>query len=45
MIVAAAFIIGGYFSSRWAVNMNPNVLKKIFGIIMLVGGLKLVFSK
>lgn len=45
MIVAAAFILGGYFSSRWAVNMDPKVLKKIFGVIMLIGGLKLAFSK
>ena len=45
MIVAAAFILGGYFSSRWAVNLDAKTLKKIFGLIMLVGGMKLVFSK
>jgi uncharacterized membrane protein YfcA len=45
MIVAAAFILGGYFSSKWAVNLDPRMLKKIFGIIMLLGGVKLVFSK
>ena len=45
MIVAAAFILGGYFSSKWAVNLDSTTLKKIFGFIMLIGGLKLVLSK
>ena len=35
MIIAAAFIIGGYLGSRWAVNVDARTLKKIFGFIML----------
>ena len=45
MIVAAAFILGGYFSSKWAVNLDAKMLKKIFGLVMLVGGVKLVVGK
>ena len=28
MIIAAAFIIGGYFGSRWAVTVDARILKK-----------------
>ena len=43
MLIAAAFIVGGYFGSRWAVKVDAQMLKKIFGVIMLIGGLKLIF--
>ena len=43
MIIAIAFILGGYFGSRWAVAVDARMLKKIFGVIMLIGGLKLIF--
>ena len=44
MIIAATFIIGGYLGSQWAVKMDTRVLKRIFGAVMLLGGLKLVFK-
>jgi len=45
LIISLAFIIGGYFSSKWAVNIDEKTLKKVFGIMLLLGGLKLIFSK
>jgi uncharacterized protein len=45
IVISLAFIIGGYFSSKWAVNMDPKLLKKIFGLILLIGGVKLIFTK
>ncbi|MBC8464658.1 MAG: sulfite exporter TauE/SafE family protein [Bacteroidetes bacterium] len=44
MIIAATFIIGGYLGSQWAVKMDPRVLKKVFGAVMLLGGLKLIIK-
>ena len=44
MIIAATFIIGGYLGSRWAVTIDARTLKKIFGVIMVIGGLKLIFK-
>ena len=44
MIIAVTFIIGGYLGSRWAVTVDARTLKKIFGVIMLIGGLKLIFK-
>ena len=44
MIIAVTFIIGGYLGSRWAVTVDARTLKKIFGVIMLIGALKLIFK-
>jgi uncharacterized membrane protein YfcA len=45
LIISMAFIIGGYLSSKWAVNVDAKTLKKVFGILLLVGGVKLIFGK
>ena len=45
LIISIAFIIGGYFSSKWALTVEPKTLKKVFGLMLLVGGLKLIFTK
>ena len=45
MIIAVTFIIGGYFGSRYAVVLKPEILKRVFGVVMLVGALKMIFSK
>ena len=44
-IIATAFVISGYFGSKYAVNLRPEVLRRIFGVVMLLGALKLIFSK
>ena len=44
LLIAAAFVIGGYFGSRWAVTVDARLLKKIFGLVMLLGGLKLLLK-
>jgi len=45
LVIATTFIIGGYFGSKVAMQISPITLKKIFGIIMLVVSIKLIFSK
>ena len=45
LIISVAFIIGGYLSSKWAVIVDAKTLKKVFGIILLIGGFKLIFGK
>jgi hypothetical protein len=39
------FILGGYIGSRFAVNLKPDLLRRIFGVIMLFGALKMILSK
>ena len=45
MILAATFLIGSYFGSKLAINIPQPVLKKIFGVLLLLVAAKMLFSK
>ena len=45
LIIATTFIIGGYFGAKFAVGVSPTVLKKIFGAVLLVAAIKMIFGK
>ncbi len=43
LIIAAAFVVGGFFGSKIAVNINQQHMKKIFGIILIIVAIKMIF--
>lgn len=44
IIIAAAFIIGGYLGSKLSLTyISEAMMKKVFGIIMLIAAIKMVF--
>ncbi len=44
MIIAVTFIIGGYVGSRLTIGfISESTLKKIFGVLMLIGAIKMIF--
>jgi uncharacterized protein len=45
MIIACAFFIGGYFGAKYAVKVPQDLLKKIFGVFLLLVALKTIFWK
>ncbi len=45
IVVSAAFIIGGYFGSKIALDIPIEILKKIFGIVLIVIALNFIFGK
>jgi uncharacterized membrane protein YfcA len=45
LIVSALFIIGGYLGSKFALQIDQKTLKKIFGVMMLIVAIKLIFTK
>lgn len=45
LIIAATFIIGGYFGSKFAVSVSPTLLKKIFGAVLFIAAIKMIFGK
>jgi hypothetical protein len=45
LILAAAFIIGSYFGSKLALSIPQPLLKKIFGVLLLLVAAKMLFSK
>jgi uncharacterized protein len=45
IIISLIFVIGGYFGSKIAVHIDQKMLKKIFGLILLIIAGKMIFGK
>ncbi|MCF8303304.1 MAG: sulfite exporter TauE/SafE family protein [Bacteroidales bacterium] len=45
MIIAVAFFVGGYFGSKLALMIPVDNLRKIFGFVLLVIAIHIIFSK
>jgi uncharacterized membrane protein YfcA len=45
LILAAAFLVGSYFGSKLALNLPQPLLKKIFGVLLLLVAAKMLLSK
>lgn len=43
LIVASAFVLGGYFGSKLALNIDQLLLKRLFGILLLFVAIRLIF--
>tara|TARA_R110002050_G_scaffold263065_1_gene403457 strand:+ start:17827 stop:18213 length:387 start_codon:yes stop_codon:yes gene_type:complete len=43
LIVAAAFVLGGYFGSKISLGLDQVLIKRIFGVLMLFVSVKLIF--
>ena len=45
VIVSILFIIGGFIGSKIALQIDQRMLKKVFGFLMLIVAIKLIFTK
>jgi hypothetical protein len=45
VIIAVAFMAGGYFGSLIALKLPETLMKKIFGILLILVALRMIFSK
>jgi uncharacterized membrane protein YfcA len=43
LLIAAAFVIGGYLGSKLSLTINQLTLKRIFGALMLIVAIRLIF--
>ena len=44
LIIGATFVVGGYLGSKLTLGfISEGMLKKIFGAVMLIGGIKMMF--
>jgi len=41
-IMAAAFVIGGWLGSKWALSLPEVVVKRIFAVILFYSGIKMM---
>jgi uncharacterized membrane protein YfcA len=44
-LVCLGFFIGGLFGARWATQINPATLRRLFGVALLISALKMILSK
>jgi len=44
-ILAVFFFIGGYFGSKFALNIPQNIVKKSFAVFIILVGVKMFFGK
>lgn len=44
LIVAIAFVLGGYFGSKLALKISPSIVKLVFGLIMAFVSYKMILS-
>lgn len=44
-IIAVFFVVGGYIGSKFAIQIDQKVLKKVFGVALLLVAGKLLFEK
>lgn len=42
-IIAISFVVGGYFGSKLSLGLSELMLKRIFGVLMLVMAIRLIF--
>ena len=45
IILAIFFLVGSYFGSKLALTLSQNVHKKIFGVLLLLVAIRMLFSK
>src|SRR5579871_4151491 len=45
MIIAAAFIIGGWFGSKMAIQLPEATVRRIFAVTMMLVAVRMMFSK
>lgn len=44
-IIAVAFVAGSWMGSKGALALSPETVKKLFGGVMIVAAIKLIFGK
>jgi uncharacterized membrane protein YfcA len=45
LIISATFVVGAYFGSKLSLSVKPEMVKKVFGGLMIIAAIKLIFGK
>ncbi|PIF05285.1 MAG: permease [Draconibacterium sp.] len=45
LILALAFVIGAYLGSHFSITLPDRTLRRIFGVLMILIAIKMIFSK
>lgn len=45
LVLSLTFVIGAYLGSHISINLSDKLLRKLFGILMIVVAVKMIFTK
>ena len=45
LVLSLTFVVGAYFGSNLSLNISDRTLRRIFGVLMIVMAVKMIFSK
>ena len=45
LLIAAGFLVGGYFGGLWAQHLSEIVLRRVFGTLLVMIGIRLLLSR
>ena len=45
LILSLTFVLGAYLGSVFSINISDKILRRLFGVLMLVIAIKMIFSK
>ena len=45
LVLSLTFVVGAYFGSKLTINISDRALRRMFGVLLIVMALKMIFSK
>jgi hypothetical protein len=45
LVLSLTFVIGAYLGSRFTINISDRTLRRLFGVLMILVAIKMIFSK
>lgn len=45
LILSLTFVVGAYLGSHFSINLSDKTLRRLFGVLMIVVAIKMIFSK
>jgi uncharacterized membrane protein YfcA len=45
LVLSLTFVVGAYFGSQLSLNISDRMLRRVFGVLMIVMAIKMIFSK
>lgn len=45
LILSITFVVGSYLGSQFSINMSDKLLRRLFGVLMILVAIKMIFSK
>lgn len=45
LILSLTFVVGSWLGSHFSINMSDKLLRRLFGVLMILVAIKMIFSK